>query len=270
MTEEPPSNLTEQSVEAPPKDDNPTPKALVVPMGSARPNLFKFTTQQETDFSFKLRAFAGLTASMSTYQESLPFEYTSLKLPAWSVEAQMRVQNFLLEGDFKSLPGKVHSDSGHLNFYGWRYRHLWGSVSLGWLFEDTHHIYLKSMVHYAPTLFPTLVGPFHTEAALEKVLLFGVGVGYKADFSFYDWPFTLQLDLFNVMTNDPAYDLKYGLAWNVRLTRYHEWRNIRLGVSYDQVGQALSFTELHTGQYYPVKSFIRLHQILLHVEFPLL
>lgn len=154
--------------------------------------------------------------------------------------------------------------------YGWRYRHLWGSLGLGWLFENTHHVYLKGVVHYAPTLFPTLVGPLHSEAAFEKVLFYGVGVGYKVDFTFQDWPFALQVDLFNLMTDDSNYDLSYALAWNLRLTRYHQWRNVRLGVSYDQVGQAVSFTEKHTGQDYPVKSLLRLHQILFHVDFPLL
>lgn len=250
-----------------PEEESPAQEASVA---SQRPFLFFTPQKKEEDLSLRLRAFAGLTASMTTYQKALPFEYESVKLPAWSVEGDIRFKNFLLTGDFKSSPAKIHSIDGHLNFYGWKYRHLWGSVGVGWLFEDTHQVYIKGVVHYAPTLFPLQVGAIHREAAFEKVLLYGMGLGYKADFKFFDWPFTLQLDLFHLMTQDAYYDLDYGMAWNFRLTRYHEWRNIRFGVSYDQVGQALSFTELHTGQDYPVRSFLRLHQILFHVEFPLL
>lgn len=256
------------------KEKNTVPPAVLEPADAEslkNPLIpWKLRKQKNEEYSFKLKLFAGVTASRSTYQEALPFKYDSVKLPAWSVEAELRAGSFLLTGDFKSLPAKVHSDQGNLNFYGWRYRHMWGSVGGGVLVGDTHHFYIKGMAHYTPTLFPIQVGVFQSEAALEKVLLFGLGFGYKTDFLFYQWPFTVQMDVFYLGMSDPGYDLRYGAAWNFRLTRFHEWRNIRLGLSYDQVGQVLSMTELYTGQDYSFKSFVRLHQLLLHVEVPLL
>lgn len=236
---------------------------------AARTLQFSWLDQEEESLALNLSLYAGFTFSKSTYQKALNYSFDSIKLPAWSAEAQLRIKNFYLEGDFKSLPGQVHSSEGLLNVYGWRYRHLWASAGMGYLIDNKHQVSIKGVFHYVPMLFPTQVGVFHSEAAFEKVGVWGAGLGYKSDFSLNQMPFRVQLDVFYLNMNEPGYDLNYGVAWNFRLTRYHRWRNIKLGISYDQLGQVLSLTELYTGQNYPFKSFVRLHQLLLHVEAPL-
>lgn len=226
----------------------------------------QFLPQKDDITTLSMGAYTGLTAAVNHYSKALPFEYESLRLPAFGGWADFNVNKLLFSLDFKSMPAQVKSSSGNLNVFGWKYSHLWGSLASGYLYDNKHHVYFKLSVQYLPTLFPTQVGVFQSTAAFEKIPAFGIGLGYKTYLSIYDIPVQVQTDLYNVQITDSNYDLKYGLAYSLKLTPYYMWRNLKFGLSYEYLGQILSLTEKNTGQDYPFKSRLGLHQLLISLE----
>ncbi len=221
--------------------------------------------------SLVFNVFAGITLSISNYSKSIDYSYESLKPESYGFETTLTLKDkYYLQMDVKRIAAQVQSSSGNLNVFGYDYTHDFMYLKMGYKFSETQSIYLSPMIYYAPILFPVTVGALTSQAAFEKTLSAGLGIGYTKNLSLEKFKFDINANFSLMKFQSGQYEQNYSYLFDVNM--HPSWKvskSMFLGVNYNVIAGQSSLVEKKTGSDYPFKTTYVLHNLFLTFSYTL-